>query len=149
MPLDTSIANLSDIWSIISPYVDNAAMSGTDEAFFSALQRISNDILGNPIDEVSLENKLVIAIATRLFAEKFMQRIIIANGQVCTDSDSNQTRDWFNLAKPYLTSEQKIIIEDVNLITPESIHLNSFMYEPLIDISDWTLRELYLSVSAL
>lgn len=149
LPLDTSTANLSDIWNIISPYVDNTAMLGTDESFFSALQRISNDILRNATDEVSLENKLVIAISTRLFAEKFMKRIIIATGQVCTDSDSNQTRDWFNLAKPHLTSEQKIIIEDVNLITPESIHLNSFMYEPLIDISDWTLRELYLSVSVL
>ena len=88
-----------------------------------------------------------------------MQKSIYTNKQnfvimkssflILSRGDSNQTRDWFNLVKPYLTSEQIIIIEDVNLITPESIHLNSFMYEPLIDISDWTLRKLYLSVSSL
>ena len=40
-------------------------------------------------------------------------------------------------------------MDDINLITPESIHLNAFMFEPLIDISDWALKELYQKVIAL
>ena len=31
-------------------------------------------------------------------------------------------------------------------MTPESIHLNSFMYEPIIDMSDWALKQLYENV---
>jgi len=53
------------------------------------------------------------------------------------------------LAQPYMTTEEIAIIENVNLITPESIHINSFMFEPLIDISDWTLIDLYTSVKNL
>ncbi len=31
-------------------------------------------------------------------------------------------------------------------MTPENIHLNSFMYEPIIDMSDAHLRKLYEDV---
>lgn len=35
------------------------------------------------------------------------------------------------------------ILEQVNLMTPENIHLNSFMYEPILDMSDEYLKSLY------
>ena len=31
-------------------------------------------------------------------------------------------------------------------MTPESIYLNSFMYEPIIDMSDWALKQLYKNI---
>lgn len=52
-------------------------------------------------------------------------------------------------AKDLLTSAQIEVIDKVNLITPENIHLNAFMFELLIDISDWTLKELYRKVCSL
>ena len=96
-----------------------------------------------------VRKKLVIAIAIRLQAEKFLQRIIIANNGTCVDANTNQTREWYNMAKQFLTNDQKLVIDDVLLITPENIHLNSFMYEPLIDISDWALKDLYHRVNSL
>ena len=148
-PMDTESAMLSDLWSIISGYLDNKAFAGTDERYYPAIQRIALDTVAVDTDEVSLENKLLISIATRLAAEKFLKRKLIEYGQPCADSESNQTREWFNLARPYLSLEEQGIIEEVNLITPENIHLNSFMFEPLIDISDWTLKELYQKVISL
>lgn len=148
-PLETRTAKLSDLWSIISCYLDNAPFLGSDEDYFVAVQRISSNIIGITTDEVSLENKLVVSIATRLSAELFLKRKLTENLQPCNDSDNNQTRTWFNIAKDYLTQDENGVIEEVNLITPESIHLNSFMYEPLIDISDWTLKELLGKVIAL
>ncbi|WP_346890365.1 hypothetical protein [Clostridium sp. UBA1056] len=32
------------------------------------------------------------------------------------------------------------ILEQVNLMTPENIHINSFMYEPILDLSDSYLK---------
>ena len=39
--------------------------------------------------------------------------------------------------------------EKVNLITPENIHLNSFMYEPILDISEHQLKKLYFDLKNL
>ncbi len=41
------------------------------------------------------------------------------------------------------------VLEKVNLMTPENIHVNSFMYEPLIDMSDYYLKTLYREVNEL
>jgi hypothetical protein len=41
------------------------------------------------------------------------------------------------------------VLERVALMTPENIHLNSFMYEPILDMSDEHLRRLYQDVVAL
>lgn len=149
IPLSTNTVNLSDLWSIVSCYLENAIFTAIDEDYNTALQRIASIIIGITNDEVSLENKLVVSIATRLTAEKFLKRKIIENEEQCLDSENNQTRDWFTRAITYLSTEEKEIIEEVILITPESIHLNAFMYEPLIDISDWTLKSLYQKVIAL
>ena len=149
VPMDTESIMLSDLWSIIDCYLDKNSFAGTDDGYYSTIQRIASDTVAVDVDEVFLENKLLVSIATRLAAEKFLKRKLIENGKICLDSQSNQTRAWFDLARPYLSPEEQGIIEEVNLITPENIHLNSFMFEPLIDISDWTLKELYLKVMTL
>ncbi|URW80901.1 hypothetical protein [Xiashengella succiniciproducens] len=41
------------------------------------------------------------------------------------------------------------ILKRVNLITPENIHINSFMYEPILDMGDFELRDLYEAVKKL
>ena len=58
-------------------------------------------------------------------------------------------RDWYDKAKPFLTDDEKRLMDDINLITPESIHLNAFMYEPLIDISIWMMKDIFERVTAL
>jgi len=41
------------------------------------------------------------------------------------------------------------ILDRVNLMTSENIHLNSFMYEPLLDLTDYHLKTLYDDVKTL
>jgi hypothetical protein len=41
------------------------------------------------------------------------------------------------------------VLQRILLMTPENLHLNSFMYEPILDISDGHLRKLYEDVVAL
>ena len=40
-------------------------------------------------------------------------------------------------------------LDRVALMTPENIHLNSFMYEPIIDMADDHLRKLFRDVEGL
>lgn len=148
-PLDTMTVKISDLWNLINPFLNNTTFSGIDEDYYSSIKRVANACVADNTNEVLLDNKLVIAIAIRLLAENFMKTTLTSNGQVCSDAGSNQTREWFNQVKPFLTSTQMSVIEEVNLITPESIHLNSFMFEPLIDISGWRLKDLYNRVTRL
>ncbi|WP_221898632.1 hypothetical protein [Bathymodiolus japonicus methanotrophic gill symbiont] len=41
------------------------------------------------------------------------------------------------------------IIEQVNLMAPENIHINSFMFEPLLDMSGEHLSRLYEKIERL
>ena len=147
-PLDTSQIMVSDIWSIICQFLGSTPLVSPDESYLQLLQSLASNILQDT-DEVSLENKLVLSIAARIQIEKFMKSKIIENEGSCPDATENQTRKWFDKAKPYLTSDEIIVMEEINLVTPENIHLNAFMYEPLIDVSSWTLKELYSKAVAL
>jgi hypothetical protein len=102
----------------------------------------------NPVNEILLENKITLSIAIRLKAEEYMiGKIPNANALVIT---SNQTAELLNLFKAINTDKPTLIVlERVNLMTPENIHVNAFMYEPLIDISVYHLVDLYRKVKQL
>ena len=99
---------------------------------------------------MSLENKIVLAIAIRVGAERFMIYRITDPTFVSKITD-NQTQALiakFNKLFPD-ERETKIILDQVALMTPENIHVNSFMYEPIVDMSDDHLRKLYLKIREL
>lgn len=141
-PVDTETAMVSQLWDIVKTYLNNNAYGGVDETYVQLLSYLANNVLQDN-DEVSLENKLILATAARIEIEKFLKNKIESNGGTCQDATKNQTREWYLQARDYLTDVEKEAVEEINLVTPESIHLNAFMYEPLIDVSVWSLKELY------
>lgn len=104
----------------------------------------------NAGDGINFENKIVLSIAIRIAAEKFMVKKI-NDAQFVASIESNQTPKLFAKFKELFSGEVGPIkiIQRVILMTPESIHLNSFMYEPILDMSDEHLRKLYEDVLAL
>jgi len=42
--------------------------------------------------------------------------------------------------------KQISVLDRVNLMTPENIHVNSFMYEPIMDLSEDHLKILFQDV---
>lgn len=99
---------------------------------------------------INFENKIVLSIAIRLTVEKFMVGKI--NDTVFVASiAANQTPALLNKFRTMFLHEDATIatIERVVLMTPENIHLNSFMYEPILDMSDEHLRKLYQDVLSL
>lgn len=99
---------------------------------------------------LNLENKIVLSIAIRLKAEEFMINIIDDTSFVDSIT-KNQTGILFDKIKKKLDlrDERVKVLDRVNIITPENIHLNSFMFEPILDMSDEHLKGLYESVNNL
>lgn len=98
---------------------------------------------------INFENKIVLSIATRIAAEKFMIKKI-KDDQFVAQITSNQTSELFRkYAEKFGDDDPSKTLRRVLLMTPESIHLNSFMYEPILDMSDSHLRTLLADVRAL
>ena len=87
------------------------------------------------------------AISIRLKAEKYM--IDEMPGFDLSKIKTNQTRGLFNEFRLRKTGDKVEILDRVVLMTPENIHINAFMYEPLIDMSLNHLKTLYNDVSSL
>jgi hypothetical protein len=96
---------------------------------------------------MNFENKIVLAIAIRLAAEKFMVGKINDNAFIQAIT-SDQTPVLVDKFKEVFRGDTERIktLESVALMTPENIHLNSFMYEPIVDMSDEHLKKLYKAV---
>jgi ABC-type lipoprotein export system ATPase subunit len=98
----------------------------------------------------NFENKIVLAIAIRLAAEQFMVNKI-ADSAFVDALRENQSHQLAAKFKEKFANDSKSIeaLDRVLLMTPENLHLNSFMYEPLVDMSDEHLRTLYEDISTL
>lgn len=97
----------------------------------------------------NFENKIVLSIAIRLKAEQYMVEKI-ADPAFVDAIAFNQTPALLNkFRKEFPGHAAGPILDRVTLMTPENIHLNAFMYEPILDMSDEHLRKLYLDVKAL
>jgi len=98
---------------------------------------------------VNFEHKIVLSIAIRLAAEQLMIKKI-NDSQVTDAITGNQTSGLVDLVRDKFPAETALhaLLRQVLLMTPESIHINSFMYEPILDMSDEHLRKLYAKVRA-
>jgi len=111
----------------------------------------SAEIIFKDVKEViDLESKIVLAISIRLKAEMFIVKKI-ADDLFWKAISTNQSFALYAKFKEKFPAETEQIklLEQVNLMTPENIHVNSFMYEPILDMSNGHLKNLYQNINAL
>ena len=99
---------------------------------------------------MNLENKIVLAIAIRVETERFMIDRI-SDPAFVAEITANQMQFLITRFKKLFPDDQETFttLDQVALMTPENIHVNSFMYEPIVDMSNDHLRKLYGKVKAL
>lgn len=112
----------------------------------------ASDIASRLNESHKLEEKVTLAISCRLLAEKYMIERI-ANDALTNGIQSNQTRELrklinFSHSDPADLQREKLI-DRMLIISSENVHINAFMYEPLIDISLSELKALFNSISRL
>ncbi len=114
------------------------------------LMETADDIVKNSTNIVIIENKIVLSIAIRQKAERYMVKRI-SNDVDIAKIKTDQTRGLSKLIHydNNDNNDMKIreIVERVLIIVSENIHINSFMYEPLVDISLEELVKLYQDVT--
>ncbi len=100
--------------------------------YFQAIYDIAEEIYNDKDrNHIELQNKIIFSIVIRLKSEEWMLNKL--NQEF--ESTNNQTRELYDAIKKELSDDEKRIIQKVLMITPENIHINSFMFEPILDIS--------------
>ena len=98
----------------------------------------------NDSEGINFENKIILSIGIKLLAEKYM--LLKDNTMIKFDDKTTGMKINYYIEHNSTDIIGKEILNDVQLIVTENIHLNSFMYEPILDISDNDLRKLYKKV---
>lgn len=147
---DSDQIYISDLDAIYSRLFSSASVSPDGTQSVTAL---INDEAGKCLaapEGINFENKVVLSIATRLAAERFMLQKI-NDPDFAATINSNQMAKLLTKFRQLFPGEFVAIavLQRVGLMTPENIHLNSFMYEPILDMSDEHLRKLYSDTLAL
>jgi hypothetical protein len=150
---DTEGITVKDLENIAKKVLhDHPALQlpNPDKKVIDLVYEVADSIVANPTDSHNLELKVVLSIAIRLKAEAAMIKKI-NNPTFCLGIKSNQTISLIKRYRHDFPSERSAILlfEQVNLMTPENIHLNSFMYEPILDLSAQHLKKLYAKLNSL
>lgn len=152
---DTMTITEREVINVMNGYTRGKGMKRaiSENKVYDTIINTANSIVAEPSpNPILIENKIVLSIAIRLLAEKYMHDKIIAAGGTEAEliCSGVQTGHWTDLYKTQIPNDpNRNVIERVNMITPEVIHLNSFMYEPIIDMSLTHLIKLYNDCKAL
>ncbi|MDP3228050.1 MAG: hypothetical protein Q8N13_08730 [Acidovorax sp.] len=142
--------NLEDLYKRILVDKQNLVLNEPSKPVIDLIYESAQKIAIEALENAELENKIVLSIAIRLRAESHM----IARINDLPFVNAIQENQTLELLKKYKTLSvgsvgEVDLLEQVNLMTPENIHLNSFMFEPILDMGSEHLRNLYAAVSAL
>lgn len=149
---DSSNISISDLKSVFQDILsDGSADSVADDngAILDKIFATCATIIDTDLEGIQLEEKIVLSIGIRLKAEKLL--IDKINDQSYVDSiQKHQTSKLIRKYSRNGNADENIIkiMNKVSLMTPENIHLNSFMFEPILDMSMHHLKTLYQEIEA-
>lgn len=116
-----------------------------------AIIETAKSIASNENDDFDLNKNIALAIGTRLLIERYIiSKISDEDYRSVLSKESDQTRKLIERYKNHSSDPKKpTLIKTFNkaaMMVDGSIHLNAFMYEPLIDMGTWELKEMYNKV---
>lgn len=151
LPIATDSISMSCIFDVYKRNlygVSNKTIIFSSENYLEMLFNEAEAILSDD-DEVNLSNKLVISIAIRLKTEQLLFNILTESQVSEIKANRNQTGELVQIFKKYYGEtnfEICCLLDRVVMFTSENIHVNNFMFEPIVDISIHHLKQLYKDV---
>ena len=109
-------------------------------------------ISSNEVKGIDLQDKILLSIATRILGEMYITNQL----RICKSdneywSSNGQFGKMLNELEGYFspTDDRIVSLRKVSVTVSSNIHLNSFMYEPILDLSLIHLIELYKEIKSL
>ncbi len=163
---DSRTITFADIEPLYKEYIGIKSFGTAVKPNNYVIDEIYTECEGITKKDTKLENKIILAIGIRHKAEEYMFREITAyTGNITwkkgkktglsseflayVANSNNQTRELLEGYRQFGTKQALVTLDEVGIMTPENIHLNSFMYEPLLDMDITELLSLYNKIKAL
>lgn len=137
-----TVGNYKDVFVRTFPNLDfpqiDLTQSVFDLLFATADQCLDAD------DGINLEHKVVLSIAIRILTERYIIGKI-RSSDTNYDCSRKMTGQLVNDFKERFNNqiEEIHLMKRINLMTPANIHINAFMYEPILDMGFDELTSLY------
>jgi hypothetical protein len=147
---DTDLITVGEYMAIynkvFSSHYDESNQQSLKELMLIKAKEICNKTDHNGIN---LEDKVLLSIAARILSEVYMTNKI--RELQCDESYWFAGRNPFGslineLSKIEPEHPSLVVLEQVNVTVSSNIHINSFMYEPILDLGIENLISLYKSV---
>lgn len=150
---DTENISVGDYLGIYNGLFGTGHDTSNTQSVKSLIFDVADDICGSATHNgLNLEDKVLLSIATRLQAEIYMTNEIRTH-RGDEDYWFEGTSQFGKLVGEYRgiqpTSPSLRTLEKVGITVSSNIHLNSFMYEPILDLTVDHLIALYTEVKAL
>lgn len=143
---------VSDVNNIINRILDRKNPDiypfEADKDIHQAILESADEILNDISDNFDLYSNFTLSMAIRIQTEEYIiSKISTKDYRTIVQSGKPQTRQlskrYKNNASDNNKEEMKSLFSRSLLISDGSIHINSFMYEPLIDMGTWELKDIY------
>jgi len=141
---------IGDYFQIYNHILGTENPTNCEDSLVDKLLEQALQISREPLEEgINLEKRIVLSTAIRLLSEKHMLerlRLILESPDYWCD-EKNQFGFLFRTYKTYFgSSDLCMLLNEVSITVNSNIHINSFMYEPIIDMSISHLKRLYADI---
>ncbi len=150
---DTAAITVGDYIKVYNRLFGTSYDTGRTEPLRDVLFREADEICTKTTQPgLILEDKVVLSIAIRMKAEVFLVDQI--RGYMGQDDYWCEEENQFRVLNDQYASygpptRPMATLDKVSITVSSNIHLNSFMYEPILDLSVEHLKELYREVESL
>ena len=119
-------------------------------SFYKAIQNECQRILADTTVDILIEDKLVLAIGLRILSEHYMYNLLskkkLITPQAASKMELGKLFDLFENNFPNNKNLSNLRLGKI--FCPPDIHLNSFMFEPIVDYDIGRMRRLYTDLWA-
>ena len=135
---------IRDLEPVLRGVISTDAFShpNMDDLVLDVIKKEAENVRSRDITATDLSDKLILAIALRIMSEEYMWSNVTNKTPVKEMGKLYQRyKDEFSGNSAHDAAIKTL--GEVNIMTPENIHLNSFMYEPILDMGGDNLKSLY------
>ena len=146
-----TFGSLAKTFREVLPTLDIDSCYNEDQSVISTIAQICDEICLHEEGTLDLLDKVVLSIGIRLEAERFLLSKVEDRRGLDRDQTGRLIGKFCDLYKDRggKYDYHVKIAKRVGIMTPENIHMNSFMFEPILDMAPQHLISLYESVKTL